>query len=190
MHRKEIYSSYIGVYMVRKLNAFLIVYIMLSSLIASTQLARQNIQQQKIEPQKTVYIHGDTQLSRAFAKIFKAMGYKVIILQDTQQKPKPTIKIRADTKPPQVEISNPANNSYVSGNTSLTILASDNVSVDTVILYIDGQQKQTWSGAGTYTYYWDTTAYNDGQHTVQVWANDTSGNTCLLYTSPSPRDRG
>ena len=165
--------------MPRKLAMFLIIYTLMGGLLATAYLNSQNteMRQTKQQPTKVVYIYGDKPLSRAFAKIFESMGYKVIILKNEQPEQKPTMKIRGDTKPPQVEITNPANNSYVSGNTSLTILASDNVSVDTVILYIDGQQKQTWSGAGTYTYYWNTTAYNDGQHTVEVWANDTSGNT-------------
>ena len=54
-------------------------------------------------------------------------------------------KILSITEKPKIEITNPANGSYVSGNVSLTIVASDNVSVDTVILYIDGAQKKTWS---------------------------------------------
>ena len=165
----------------RRISSFSIIYILISALLASAYMAAANTPTPiHSEPQKTVYIYGDRPLAKAFAKVFSAMGYRVIMV--TEEKNKNTrFRVRADTQKPNVEITNPANGSYVSGNTTLTILAYDNVSVDTVILYIDGVQKKTWSGAGTYVYYWDTTVYIDGIHNVTVWANDTSGNTNQTY---------
>ena len=166
----------------KKIKAFIVQSIMLLALISASYIMTKNIPKQNREPQKVVYIYGDKPLAKAFAKIFESRGYKVVILeQETPTTQNKKVRIRADTEPPQVEITNPANRSYVSGNTSLTILASDNVSVDTVMLYIGGQLKKTWSGAGTFTYYWNTTAYSDGTYNVTVWANDTSGNTNSTY---------
>ena len=136
-----------------------------------------------------VTIEGNGALARFVADMFSRMGYKVYIINtDTKTKQvwndnnKHKLGTRqTDTAPPSVEITSPANKSYVSGNVTLTILASDNESVDTVILYIDGSEVKRWSGAGTYKYYWYTPNYGDGTHNVTVWANDTSGNTNSTY---------
>ncbi len=134
-----------------------------------------------------VTVEGNGPLAKSIADIFSRMGYKVYII-DTDTKTEQTQnnkhKLRtrqADTAPPDVEIVSPANESYVSGNVTLTILASDNVSVDTVILYIDETEAKRWTGAGTFKYYWYTPNYTDGSHNVTVWANDTAGNTNSTY---------
>ena len=163
----------------RILEGFLIVYILASALFASAYVAAQYIPQKREEKtyRGTVYIYGDKPLARAFAVAFSAAGYKVIMIPE--EKPQKTKFRTRQAQPPNVEIVNPPNESYVSGNISLTILAYDDYNVSKVILYIDGVQKEVWEGAGTFIYYWDTTQYTNGQHNVTAWANDTDGNENL-----------
>jgi len=92
-----------------------------------------------------------------------------------------SVSFTITSAPPEVEILNPANNSYVAGNVSLVISASDDIAVDTVKLFIDGVLVQNWTGAGTFTYYWYTPNYGDGDHNVTVWVNDSSGNEVSKY---------
>ncbi len=90
-------------------------------------------------------------------------------------------RTRDDTEPPNVEIMDPPNESYLNGMVSLNIVATDNTSVDIVVLYINGTVEEIWSGGGTHTYDWDTTRWPDGEYNVTIWANDTSGNTNSIY---------
>ena len=81
----------------------------------------------------------------------------------------------ADTTPPVVNISNPANGATVSGNVSISVAASDNVALSNVSLYIDGALKA--SGNGTVSYNWNSRKEKSGSHTVQAVARDKAGNT-------------
>ena len=159
----------------RNVMIWIILLMLLALPSARISMLGRNVQSQK----GIVVIESDQALAKIFAKIFENRGYKVILKMD--QKHNPKLRIKSDTKPPQAEIANPPNGSYVSGNISLTIVASDNTSVDTVRLIIDGTTVKTWSGAGTYKYYWYTPSYADGPHNVTIWANDTSGNTNFTY---------
>ncbi len=80
-----------------------------------------------------------------------------------------------DTNPPVVTIDEPENNSIVGGSTVIQVSSSDE-NPDTTWLTIDGNTVATWSGAGTFTYDWDTTGYSDGEHQIVAYANDTAGN--------------
>ena len=114
--------------------------LMLTPIALVSSLAHQyKVSEEDLKPKKVVVIEGDRALAYAFARIFAARGYMVIIKNDDSGKTE-VLKVRQDTEKPRVEITNPANGSYLSGNVTLTIVAYDN--------------------------------------------------TCLLYTSPSPRDRG
>ena len=80
-----------------------------------------------------------------------------------------------DTTPPTVTIDEPENNSVVGGIVTIQVTSSDE-NPDTTWLTIDGNTVATWSGAGTFTYDWDTTSYSDGGHQIIAYANDTAGN--------------
>ncbi|MEM2833939.1 MAG: Ig-like domain-containing protein, partial [Candidatus Korarchaeota archaeon] len=161
------------------LNIF-IISILLVGVISTAYSYAQSIQKPRYRG--TVIIEGSEVLAIAFARIFEAAGYKVIVKNSEAQKPKVVIKQGGeDTTPPTVQITAPPNGSYVSGTTPLTIESSDNVAVNKTILYIEGSMVAAWSGGGTFTYDWDTTQYTDGPKNVTVWANDTSGNTNSAY---------
>ncbi len=82
-----------------------------------------------------------------------------------------------DTKPPVVSISQPANNSTVSGTVTITATATDNVGLTGADVLVDGKIIQSFSSTfGVYNVSWNTTQYSVGSHTIQVKAKDTAGN--------------
>jgi len=82
---------------------------------------------------------------------------------------------------PNIEILSPENNSFNSGNVSIIVAVDDDVAIDSAILYLDDQEKASWSSAGTYTYYWYTPDYLEGPHNVTVWARDVDGYESKKY---------
>src|SRR5205814_1464274 len=82
----------------------------------------------------------------------------------------------ADTTPPSVSLSAPANGATVSGTTSVQASASDNVGVTGVDFYCDGVLKSTATSA-PYSCSWNTTSSSNGSHTVKAVARDAAGNS-------------
>jgi thermitase len=80
-----------------------------------------------------------------------------------------------DTMPPAVSFLAPAAGSVVSGTVSVQLAASDNVSVSSVSLSVDGTLFGT-DNASPYAFLWNTALMNDGQHTLRATANDAAGN--------------
>jgi chitodextrinase len=83
--------------------------------------------------------------------------------------------VGGDTTPPTTSITAPANNATVSGTTSVTASASDNVGVSKVEFYLDNILQQT-DTTSPYTWSWDTTTAINGTHTIQTKAYDAAGN--------------
>lgn len=81
----------------------------------------------------------------------------------------------ADTTPPAVSMGTPASGATVSGTTSVTASATDNVGVTQVQLLVDGALYATDTTA-PYSFAWNTTLVSNGLHTVQVVASDLAGN--------------
>lgn len=88
------------------------------------------------------------------------------------QPPPPT----GDTTPPTVSVSAPANGATVSGSTSITANASDNVGVAGVQFRLDGANFGSEDTIAPYTVTWNTTASSNGTHTVMAIARDAAGN--------------
>jgi leucyl aminopeptidase len=80
-----------------------------------------------------------------------------------------------DTTPPMAAISSPAGGATVTGVTTISADASDNVSVSRVEFWVDGVLKGTDSSA-PYSYSWDTGAVVNGSHTLMARAVDSSNN--------------
>jgi hypothetical protein len=80
-----------------------------------------------------------------------------------------------DTIAPTVSISAPVNSATVSGTTSITSSASDNVGVTKVECYVNGAL-QTTDTASPYTFSWNTTAVTNGIYILTVKAYDAAGN--------------
>jgi hypothetical protein len=84
----------------------------------------------------------------------------------------------ADTVPPTVSITSPANGTTVLGNVSVTCSASDNVRVAKVELYADGRLTGT-STSAPFTFKWNG---RKGTHSFQAKAYDAAGNTGVSAT--------
>jgi hypothetical protein len=82
-----------------------------------------------------------------------------------------------DTTKPTVSISAPANGSTVSGTTTLSASASDNVGVTGVQFKVDGANLGAEDASGPYSASWNTTSFSNGTHAVTATARDAAGNS-------------
>lgn len=87
-----------------------------------------------------------------------------------------------DTTAPSVSITALTSGATVSGTTTITASASDNVGVASVQFKLDGSNLGSADTASPYTANWDTTGVGNGTHSLTAVATDTSGNT----TTSSP----
>jgi archaellum component FlaF (FlaF/FlaG flagellin family) len=81
-----------------------------------------------------------------------------------------------DVTAPSVALTAPENGSTVSGAVTVTVLATDDVGVESVSLYLNGTLFATAS-AQPYQFSWDTTNYPDGLYELLAIANDCAGNS-------------
>jgi len=80
-----------------------------------------------------------------------------------------------DITPPVTSITAPLNGATVSGTTSVTASASDNVGVTKVEFYLDGALKST-DTTSPYSWSWDTTTATNGSHSLTSKAYDAALN--------------
>src|SRR5438034_460314 len=83
----------------------------------------------------------------------------------------------SDTTPPAVNITSPGSGATVSGTTSVTASASDNVGVAGVQFKIDGANLGGEDTTSPYTISWDTTTAANGSHSLTATARDAAGNS-------------
>jgi beta-lactamase superfamily II metal-dependent hydrolase len=81
----------------------------------------------------------------------------------------------SDTTAPTTSITAPANGATVSGTTTVTASASDNVGVTKVEFYLDGVLQST-ATTSPYSWSWNTTASANGTHSLTSKAYDAAGN--------------
>jgi len=81
----------------------------------------------------------------------------------------------ADTTPPTVTLTAPANGTTVAGVVHITASASDNVAIDHLEFLVDGSVvgTQVWAPAA---YDWNSRTVTNGNHTIRARAVDTAGN--------------
>jgi len=84
--------------------------------------------------------------------------------------------IPPDTTPPAVSFTAPATGATVSGTTTVSANATDNVAVARVDLYLDAALYAS-KAAAPYSFAWNTLATSDGAHTLKLVAVDTAGNS-------------
>ncbi len=82
----------------------------------------------------------------------------------------------ADTTPPTVSLTAPADGAMVSGTITITADASDNVAVAGVQFSVDGNNIGALDTTSPYSVTLDTTTLADSSHTLTAAALDTSGN--------------
>ncbi|HEU4709287.1 MAG TPA: right-handed parallel beta-helix repeat-containing protein, partial [Methylophilaceae bacterium] len=86
-----------------------------------------------------------------------------------------------DTIAPVVQMTNPASEgAVVTGTTTISALATDNVGVTQMKLYIDGSLRAT-SGNGLLSYSWDTKGLRIGTHSLWISAMDAKNNMGKVY---------
>jgi hypothetical protein len=81
-----------------------------------------------------------------------------------------------ETSPPTVSVSSPASGSSVSGNTTLTAAASDNVGVVQVEFRVNGAVLGTPDSTSPFTAGWQTAKFPNGAYTITARALDYAGN--------------
>jgi phosphatidylserine/phosphatidylglycerophosphate/cardiolipin synthase-like enzyme len=86
--------------------------------------------------------------------------------------PQPT-----DTNPPTVGLSAPTDGSTVSGSTTVSADASDDVAVAGVQFKLDGAVLGPEDTTAPYSVSWNTTSVSNGTHTLTAVARDAAGNT-------------
>jgi len=82
----------------------------------------------------------------------------------------------ADTTPPVVTITSPANGSTLGAMTTVTAKATDNVGVTSLSISVDGTVVST-TNLGSISYKWNTKKVASGSHTITATAKDAAGNT-------------
>jgi len=92
------------------------------------------------------------------------------------------ISCGGDKEPPDVQITNPANNAVVSGTVNITADATDNIGVEKLEFYIDGIAVST-ATSEPYSYSWTTTSLQDSSsHTIYAKAYDAAENEGISST--------
>jgi hypothetical protein len=87
----------------------------------------------------------------------------------------------SDTQAPAVSITAPAAGATVSGTTTVTASATDNIGVTRVEFYLDGALQAT-DTTSPYSWSWVTTFTSNGSHSIMAKGYDAAGN---VGTSPS-----
>src|SRR5207249_7054147 len=90
----------------------------------------------------------------------------------------------ADTTPPVVAISGPANGATVAGTITVAAVASDDTGVAKVELYLDGILFAT-DTASPYTFSWNTAGQSNGMHALTAKAYDAAGNLSSVTVNVS-----
>jgi Malectin domain/Domain of unknown function (DUF1929)/Bacterial Ig-like domain/Bacterial Ig domain len=94
-----------------------------------------------------------------------------------------TATVTGDTTPPTVSLTAPANGATVSGSTTVSANASDDVGVVGVQFKLDGSNLGAEDTTSPYSVTWDTTAVANGSHTLTAVARDAAGHTTTATTA-------
>lgn len=86
-----------------------------------------------------------------------------------------SVSVVNDTTAPTVSLTSPANNATVSGTTTITASASDNVGVSKVEFYRSGTLLYA-TNVAPFSYAWNTTGVTNGSYTMTAKAYDNTGN--------------
>jgi hypothetical protein len=82
-----------------------------------------------------------------------------------------------DTTAPTVSITNPTNGAAISGSTTITANASDDVGVAGVQFKLDGTNLQAEDTTSPYSINWSSFGASNGTHTLTAVARDIAGNS-------------
>jgi len=101
----------------------------------------------------------------------------------------------ADTTPPSVTITMPADQASLSGSTTIAALASDDATVTGVQFQLDGAALGAERVMPPYSISWNTATTSNGPHTISAVARDAAGNrststVSVSVNNPSPVPAG
>lgn len=100
-----------------------------------------------------------------------------------------SVTVVNDTTAPTVSLTSPVNNATVSGTTTITATAGDNVGVSKVEFYRSGVLLSA-TNVAPYSYGWNTTTVANGSYTLTAKAYDNTGNVAqsanVLVTVNNP----
>lgn len=88
-----------------------------------------------------------------------------------------------DGSAPTISVTTPTSDATVSGIVSVTGSAADDVGIATVEVQVDGGVWTAASGTTSWTHELDTSALDDGAHTIAARVTDTSGNATTAATA-------
>jgi hypothetical protein len=94
---------------------------------------------------------------------------------------KAVMNFQRDTQAPVVQITDPENNSTLSGTVSIQISAVDNIGVKSVDLLLNGVVAAS-DNAAPWEFSWDTSTSDDGVYSIAAKAYDAAGNGSEFYT--------
>jgi hypothetical protein len=105
------------------------------------------------------------------------------------------ISVENDVAPPTIAVTTPSAGAKVSGTFSVAGTASDDVSVATVAVSVDGGAYAAAQGTTAWTYSLDTTQLANGSHTLTAQATDGTGKTSTSSVTfsvgnPTPASSG
>jgi len=86
------------------------------------------------------------------------------------------VEAAVDREPPTITITNPEDDSIVSGIVNVTTSVADDAGIDKVEFYVDGFLKLTDSSA-PYSFFWDTQNTGNGNHIIRAKVYDIVGKT-------------
>ncbi|HLF07176.1 MAG TPA: Ig-like domain-containing protein [Thermoplasmata archaeon] len=95
----------------------------------------------------------------------------------------------ADSQPPTISLTAPANGSTVGGLVDVTADANDNIVVMKVEFFLDAT-KQGEAVVSPYKWSWDTQNSTDGTHTIKAVAYDGAGNKAEAYATITVKNQG
>ena len=90
--------------------------------------------------------------------------------------------VSGDSAPPAVSITVPGHGATVSGTTSVSASATDNVGVAGVQFLLDGANIGSEDTTAPYSVSWNTTTASNGAHALTARARDAAGNTTTSAT--------
>jgi hypothetical protein len=93
------------------------------------------------------------------------------------------VTVVADTTPPSVSISSPADQATIAGAIALTASASDNVAVAGVLFKVDGTAIGSEKTSAPYSINWNSATVGNGVHTLTAVARDATGNQAQASVS-------
>ena len=118
----------------------------------------------------------DTGLAASTTYSYTVSAYDAAGNTSAQSAPVSATTATADTQAPTVSITSPANNQTVSGATTITANAADNVGVVGVQFQLDGGSLGAEKTSPPYSINWDTTQTANGSHVLTAVARDAAGN--------------